>query len=51
MIRIAFALCALAGAFVLNACCCATGEPAPPPLRPLPDFAPMPAAPQVIYEK
>lgn len=50
MIRIALALCALAGAFVLNACC-ATGEPAPPRLRPLPEFAPMPAAPQVIYEK
>jgi len=51
MIKIAIALCAIAGAFVLNACCCATGEPAAPKLRPLPAFAPLPAAPQVIYQK
>jgi hypothetical protein len=50
MIRIALALCAIAGVLVLNGCC-ATGEPAAPKLRPLPAFAPMPSAPQVIYQK
>ncbi len=51
MIRFLLAVGAVAGAILLNSCCCMTGEPGPPKLRPLPGFAPVPPAPEVIYQK
>ena len=51
MMRLALALCALAGALMLNSCCCATSEANAPKLRPLPQFQPVPAAPEVSYQK
>jgi hypothetical protein len=51
MIRFILALGAVAGAIVLNSCCCVTSEANAPKLRPLPQFQPVPAAPEVSYQK
>lgn len=51
MIRILLAVGALAGAMLLNSCCCMSGEPGPPKLRPLRGFEPLPAAGAVSYQK
>lgn len=50
MTRIVSAILATIGLLSLASCCC-TGEQRAPRLRSLPKFQPMPAAPEVIYEK
>jgi len=50
MTRAIAALCASAFAFLAASCCC-TSEPKAPPLRPLPHFQVVPAAPEAHYEK
>lgn len=44
----AFAVSAFA---LLAASCCCTGEQKAPPLRPLPQFQEVPAAPEIDYAK
>jgi hypothetical protein len=50
MFRVLAAVCVSAFA-VLSASCCCTGEPEANPLRPLPQFQEVPAAPEVNYAK
>lgn len=50
MTRAIAALCASAFAFLAASCCC-TSETKAPPLRPLPHFQEVPAAPEVHYAK
>ncbi|WP_193213464.1 hypothetical protein [Luteolibacter marinus] len=50
MFRVIAAVCVSAFALVSASCCC-TGEPKAKPLRPLPQFQEVPAAPQVEYSK
>lgn len=41
--RILSIIAAAAGSLILSSCGCCTGEAEVPPLRPLPQFGPMPA--------
>lgn len=50
MIRVIAAVCASFSALLAASCCC-TSEPKAPPLRPLPQFQEVPAAPEVHYTK
>jgi len=50
MFRVIATVCLSAFALVSVSCCC-TGEPKAKPLRPLPQFQEVPAAPEVIYSK
>lgn len=50
MIRAIAVLCASAFAFLAASCCC-TSETKAPPLRKLPHFQEVPAAPEVHYAK
>jgi hypothetical protein len=50
MFRVIAALSVSAFA-LLSASCCCTGEPEANPLRPLPQFQEVPAAPEVDYAK
>ncbi|WP_265594677.1 hypothetical protein [Haloferula sp. BvORR071] len=50
MFRAIAIVCLTASAFVSASCCC-TSEPKAHPLRPLPQFQEVPAAPEVHYSK
>jgi hypothetical protein len=50
MLRVISALAVSAFALLAASCCC-TGEPEAKPLRPLPHFQEVPAAPEVNYAK
>jgi len=50
MFRVIAAVCLSAFALVSASCCC-TGEPKANPLRPLPKFQEVPAAPEIDYAK
>ncbi len=50
MLRVIAAL-AVSTFALLSASCCCTGEQAANPLRPLPQFQEVPAAPEVDYAK
>jgi hypothetical protein len=50
MFRVLAALAVSAFA-LLSASCCCTGEPGSNPLRPIPQFQEVPAAPEIDYAK
>jgi hypothetical protein len=50
MFRVLAALAVSAFA-LLSASCCCTGEPEANPLRPIPQFQEVPAAPEINYSK